>query len=204
MNALCLALLISLAADQEYRKGLVVCVEPHAAEVGKSILQQGGNAIDAAVATAFALAVTHPEAGNIGGGGFIVAREGRTKEVFTVDFREMAPKAATPTMFLDSQGNIDRGKSGFGWLVVGVPGSPMGLWAAHQKAGKLPWKTVVDPAVKLAADGFPLDDYLVRAHEQKREALSQLRWRRRRTLRPKNHSPKAPSGSSPTWLTRSN
>jgi gamma-glutamyltranspeptidase/glutathione hydrolase len=162
MNALCLALLISLAADQEYRKGLVVCVEPHAAEVGRTVLQQGGNAIDAAVATAFSLAVTHPEAGNIGGGGFIVARNGATKEIFTVDFREMAPKAATPTMFLDAQGNIDRNKSGFGWLVVGVPGSPMGLWTAHRKAGKLPWKSLVDPAVKLAANGFPLDDYLVR------------------------------------------
>jgi gamma-glutamyltranspeptidase / glutathione hydrolase len=163
MNSFLLTLLFAFAADQDYRKGLVVCVEPNAAEVGKAVLQQGGNAIDAAVATAFALAVTHPEAGNIGGGGFIVARDGRTKEVFTVDFREMAPKAATPTMFLDSQGNIDRGKSGFGWLVVGVPGSPMGLWTAHQKAGNLPWKTVVDPAVKLATDGFSLDDYLVQA-----------------------------------------
>lgn len=162
MNAFLCGLLLCLGSDQEYRKGLVVCVEPHAAEVGKSMLQQGGNAVDAAVATAFALAVTHPEAGNIGGGGFIVARNGATKEVFTVDFREMAPKAATPTMFLDAAGNIDKKKSGYGWLVVGVPGSPMGLWTAHQKAGKLPWKSVVKPAVKLAADGFPLDDYLVR------------------------------------------
>ena len=162
MNSFLLTLLFAVAADQNYRKGLVVCVEPNAAEVGKAILQQGGNAIDAAVGTAFALAVTHPEAGNIGGGGFIVARDGKTKEVFTVDFREMAPKAATPTMFLDPQGNIDRNKSGFGWFVVGVPGSPMGLWTAHEKAGKLPWKSLVDPAVKLAANGFALDDYLVR------------------------------------------
>jgi gamma-glutamyltranspeptidase/glutathione hydrolase len=163
MNLLLLSLSILVGADQEYHKGLVVCVEPHAANIGKTVLQQGGNAIDAAVATAFALAVTHPEAGNIGGGGFIVARNGATKEIFTVDFREMAPKAATPTMFLDAAGNIDKKKSGYGWLVVGVPGSPMGLWTAHQKAGKLPWKSVVDPAVKLAADGFLLDDYLVRA-----------------------------------------
>ena len=162
MNALWLGLLLSIGVDQDYRKGLVVCVEPHAAEIGKSVLQEGGNAIDAAIATAFALAVTHPEAGNIGGGGFIVARNGATKEIFTVDFRETAPKAATPTMFLDAAGDIDKKKSGYGWLVVGVPGSPMGLWTAHQKAGKLPWKSVVDPAVKLAANGFPLDDYLVR------------------------------------------
>jgi gamma-glutamyltranspeptidase/glutathione hydrolase len=156
-------LLISIAAlSADFRNGLVVCVEPHAAEVGKQALQQGGNAIDAAVATAFALAVTHPEAGNIGGGGFIVARNGKTSEVFTVDFREMAPAASTPTMFLDASGNIDKKKAGFGWLVVGVPGSPMGLWAAHQKAGRLPWKQLVDPAVKLAENGFPLDDYLVR------------------------------------------
>jgi gamma-glutamyltranspeptidase / glutathione hydrolase len=161
MHQLLLSFLFCFGGE-EFRNGLVVCVEPLAAEVGKAALQQGGNAIDAAVATAFALAVTHPEAGNIGGGGFIVARNGRTKEVFTVDFREMAPAAATPTMFLDSQGNIDKKKSGFGWFVVGVPGSPMGLWAAHQKAGRLPWKQLVDSAVKLAENGFPLDDYLVR------------------------------------------
>jgi gamma-glutamyltranspeptidase/glutathione hydrolase len=158
-----LACSMFVGAEPEYRKGLVVCVEPHAAEVGRTILQQGGNAIDAAVATAFALAVTHPEAGNIGGGGFIVARDPRTRDVFAVDFRETAPKAATPTMFLDAAGDIDRKKSGFGWLVVGVPGSPKGLWTAHQKAGRLPWKSIVDPAVKLASNGIPLDDYLVRA-----------------------------------------
>ena len=162
MNLWLLASAIFVGADQEYRKGLVVCVEAHAAEVGKTILQQGGNAMDAAVATAFALAVTHPEAGNIGGGGFIVARDGQTKEIFTVDFREMAPKAATPTMFLDAAGNIDKKKSGYGWLVVGVPGSPMGLWTAHQKGGRLPWKALMEPAIKLARDGFQLDDYLVR------------------------------------------
>jgi len=162
MNLWLLAGALFFGGDQEYRKGLVVCVEPHAAEVGKTILQQGGNAMDAAVATAFALAVTHPEAGNIGGGGFIVARNGQTKEIFTVDFREMAPKAATPTMFLDAAGNIDKQKSGYGWLVVGVPGSPMGLWMAHHKAHRLPWKALMEPAIKLARDGFQLDDYLVR------------------------------------------
>ncbi|HVJ82333.1 MAG TPA: gamma-glutamyltransferase [Planctomycetia bacterium] len=143
-------------------RGLVVCVEPRAARAGVEALRAGGNAIDAAVATALCLAVTHPEAGNLGGGGFIVARMAKTGECFTVDFRETAPKLAAPGMFLDASGNIDKEKAGHGWAVVGTPGSPMGLWTAHRRAGKLPWKDVVQPAVELAEKGFIVDAYLAR------------------------------------------
>lgn len=138
------------------KHGLVVSVDPVASHVGAEILGNGGNAVDAAVATALALAVTYPPAGNIGGGGFMVVRR-PDGEVFTIDFRETAPKLATPTMFLDSTGRLDPDKVVIGWLTVGVPGSPAGLWAAHQKAGKLPWKQLVEPAVKLAQEGFAVD-----------------------------------------------
>lgn len=151
------------------KQGLVVSIDPIASRVGAEILQQGGNAVDAAVATAFALAVTHPEAGNLGGGGFMVVRLAQNNECFAVDYRETAPKLATPTMFLDDKGNVDPEKVEIGWVVVGVPGSPHGLWTAHQKAGRLPWKKVVEPAIALAAEGFTVDEYLSRglASQQK-------------------------------------
>lgn len=151
----------TLLRDPEaVRNGLVVSVDPIASKIGAEILQRGGNAVDAAVATGFALAVTHPEAGNIGGGGFMVVRLAKDNDCFAVDYRETAPKLATPTMFLDEKGNIDPKKVEIGWMVVGVPGSPHGLWTAHQKAGKLPWKDLVQPAVALARDGFVVDEYL--------------------------------------------
>ena len=140
------------------RGGLVVSVDPIASRVGAQVLAKGGNAVDAAVATALALAVTWPEAGNLGGGGFMVVRLAETGECFVVDYREKAPRSATPDMFLDEQGNVDREKAGIGWWVVGVPGSPMGLWLAHQKAGKLPWQKLVAPAVRLAAEATVAND----------------------------------------------
>lgn len=154
--------------------GLVVSVEPSASRIGARMLQQGGNAVDAAVATALALAVTHPEAGNLGGGGFMVVRRGKTGECFTVDFREKAPARATPTMFLDGQGKIDKVKSQIGYLVVGVPGSPMGLWTAHQQAGRLPWRAVVAPAVQLAAEGFVVDAVLARGLAKQRQNFTKM------------------------------
>jgi gamma-glutamyltranspeptidase/glutathione hydrolase len=144
------------------RGGLIVCVDPLAATIGATVLMEGGNAVDAAVAASFALAVTFPEAGNIGGGGFLVARLANTGECFAVDYRETAPKLAHQRMFLDAQGRIDPEKSRLGWLVVGVPGTTMGLWTAHQKAGRLPWRRLVAPAVKLAEDGFVVDDVLAK------------------------------------------
>lgn len=142
--------------SQTYGKnGMVVSDHYLASEAGIEILKKGGNAIDAAVATAFALAVTHPEAGNIGGGGFIVFMKS-DGDVTTFDFREKAPLAASPTMFLDEEGKIKDNSNHRGLLSVGVPGTVAGLYQAHQKYGKLTWKEVVEPAVKLAKKGFPM------------------------------------------------
>lgn len=134
--------------------GLVVTSHYLASEVGRDILKKGGNAIDASVATAFALAVTLPSAGNIGGGGFLVYY-GADSEKTTFNFREKAPLAATETMFLGKDGKVKDNSNHEGLLSVGVPGTVAGLYLAHQKMGKLPWADLVAPAVKLAEDGFP-------------------------------------------------
>lgn len=143
-------------------EGLVVSVDPHASQVGADVLRRGGNAVDAAVATAFALAVVHPEAGNIGGGGFLLARMARSGETFVVDYRETAPQLASPEMFLRNDGSLDEEKAGIGWLTVGVPGTVHGLWTAHGRAGRLEWSELVEPAVRLARDGFMVDEVLAR------------------------------------------
>jgi gamma-glutamyltranspeptidase/glutathione hydrolase len=135
------------------RHGMVVSVSAPASEAGCSILKQGGNAVDAGVATAFALAVTYPAAGNIGGGGFMVVYPGGKAEPVVIEYRETAPAAATKTMYAADDGL-------YGHKVVGVPGTVRGLALAHQRFGKLPWKEVVAPAIRLAGEGFPLDDYL--------------------------------------------
>ncbi|SFT77526.1 gamma-glutamyltranspeptidase / glutathione hydrolase [Algoriphagus locisalis] len=135
--------------------GMVVSDHVIASQVGVDILKKGGNAIDAAVATAFALEVTHPEAGNIGGGGFIVFLNSEG-EVTTFDFREKAPLAASPTMFLDENGKIKDNSNHQGLLAVGVPGTVAGLYQAHQKYGRLPWADLVKPSVELAKKGFTM------------------------------------------------
>ncbi len=137
----------------ESKGGVVVCVSPTAAEVGLAVLKRGGNAVDAAVATAFALAVTWPEAGNLGGGGFLmVAPPGR--EVRCIEYRETAPAAAKVDLFAD--GTV----SGLDHKAAGVPGTVRGLALAHELYGKLPWKDLVTPAVRLAEDGFPVNAVL--------------------------------------------
>ncbi len=136
------------------KNGMVVSSHYLGSQAGKDILAKGGNAIDAAVATAFALAVTLPSAGNLGGGGFLVYH-GADGEQTTFNFREKAPKAATQTMFLDDNGKIKDNSNHSGPLSVGVPGTVAGLWDAHQKMGKLPWKDLVQPAIDLAEKGFP-------------------------------------------------
>jgi gamma-glutamyltranspeptidase / glutathione hydrolase len=133
--------------------GMVVSSNAVASKVGVDILKKGGNAIDAAVATAFALAVTHPTAGNIGGGGFLVFMPD-SGEVTTIDFREKAPLAATPTMFLDDKGKLPKNNNHEGLKTVGVPGTVAGLYFAHQKYGKLTWGDLVQPAVDIAKNGF--------------------------------------------------
>src|SRR5216110_2306667 len=127
---------------------MVVTAHPLATQAGVEILKQGGDAMDAAVAVAFALEVVLPDAGNIGGGGFIVHRTSGG-EVTALDYREAAPAAATHDMFVDSAGN-PTDKSEVGLLAAGVPGSVAGLYEAWQKYGSLPWATLVAPAIRLA------------------------------------------------------
>jgi gamma-glutamyltranspeptidase/glutathione hydrolase len=140
-------------ADESYAKHVVVAQEGHAADAGRDVLRRGGNAIDAAVATAFALAVTLPEAGNLGGGGFIVACLADRHEVVTVDFREMAPRTAGPRMYLGADGKL-RPRHRAGAWAAGVPGTVAGLGFAHARFGKLSWPELVRPAARLAREGF--------------------------------------------------
>jgi len=143
------------------KEGLVVCTSSTACDAGASVLARGGNAVDAAVATAFALAVTHPSAGNIGGGGFMIVRT-PTGKVTTFDYRERAPLRSTRTMYLGNDGQIVRELTNTGYLAPGVPGTVRGLELAHKRFGKLPWKEVVMPAVRLAEEGFTLPPGLAR------------------------------------------
>ncbi len=150
--------------------GLVVSTSSIASDAGAEVLHKGGNAVDAAVATAFALAVTHPSAGNIGGGGFMIVRRA-SGEAVAIDYRERAPLRSTQTMYLDKNGKIDRGLTASGHLAPGVPGTVRGLELAHKKFGSLPWKDVVMPAVKLAEDGFVLSGALARSLNREFEGL---------------------------------
>ena len=146
----------------ESKTGLVVSVSAPASDIGAAILAKGGNAVDAAVATAFALAVTHPSAGNIGGGGFMIIRlpDGTAT---TIDYRERAPGKSTATMYLGADGKIDRSLTARGWLAPGVPGTVRGLELAHKKYGKLPWSEVVKPAADIATNGWILTSALSRS-----------------------------------------
>ncbi|BCA37773.1 gamma-glutamyltransferase [Kluyvera ascorbata] len=138
---------------------MVASVDATATRVGVEILRQGGNAVDAAVAVGYALAVTHPQAGNIGGGGFMMLRtkEGKTT---AIDFREMAPEQATRDMFLDDHGNPDSKKSLTSHLASGTPGTVAGFSLALEKYGTMPLNKVISPAIKLAKDGFVVNDAL--------------------------------------------
>jgi gamma-glutamyltranspeptidase/glutathione hydrolase len=153
-----LFLIAQLLFAQQYarsKNGMVVSADGYASQVGCGILKKGGNAIDAAVATGFALAVTYPQAGNIGGGGFILIRL-NNGETFSVDFREKAPAKAFRDMYIDSNGEFDSEKSTIGYLAAGVPGSVAGLLLAQEKFGKLKLKDVLTPAIELAEKGFKL------------------------------------------------
>ncbi len=143
------------------RNGMVSSQNVIASQVGVEVLWDGGNAVDAAVATAFALAVTHPTAGNIGGGGFLVLRPAKGEAV-AYDFRETAPARASPTMFL-RDGKYDSGLHHDSHLSVGVPGTVAGLHLAWKEKGRLPWRRLVDPAIALAREGFPISDGLARS-----------------------------------------
>ena len=135
--------------------GIVVSVHELASRAGVEIMQAGGNAIDAAVATGFALAVVHPPAGNLGGGGFMLVRMADGKLHF-LDYREKAPEAAKADMYLDAQGNVIEGATEYGYKAIGVPGSVAGMVYAEQKYGKLTLKQVMAPAIRLAREGYRL------------------------------------------------
>ena len=146
---------VARAGEPTLTKHAVVAQEAHAADVGRTVLRAGGNAIDAAVATAFALAVTVPEAGNLGGGGFLVAYLADRREIVTVDFRETAPRSASPRMYLGSD-DKPRPRHRAGAWAAGVPGTVRGLGLAHARWGKLAWANLVQPAARLAREGFPI------------------------------------------------
>lgn len=165
-------MLSNAAFGQTYaRNGMVASSSEIASQVGIDILKKGGNAIDASIATAFALAVTHPSAGNIGGGGFLVFMDSLGTTT-TIDFREKAPLKASPNMFLNDAGEVLTGTNLYGRKAsinhigaksIGVPGTVAGLYLAHQKYGSLPWYDLVQPAVELAENGFPLSWSLSKA-----------------------------------------
>ncbi|MDN3549725.1 gamma-glutamyltransferase [Mucilaginibacter aquaedulcis] len=145
--------------DGQYRNGMVVCAYPDAAKVGLDVLKKGGNAVDAAVAVQFALAVTLPEAGNIGGGGFMVYRS-TGGETNTLDFREKGPATSNANMYLDQAGNVIPDMSLYTHKASGVPGSVDGMVQAHAKYGKLKWADLVQPAIDLARKGFKITKHL--------------------------------------------
>ncbi|RZK82211.1 MAG: gamma-glutamyltransferase [Pedobacter sp.] len=159
--------------NKEYRNGMVVSANPLATEVGIGILKKGGNAVDAAVAVQFALAVVYPNAGNIGGGGFMVYRSTKG-ETNTLDFREKAPAGANREMYLDGKGNPMVDRSLFGHLAAGIPGSVAGMVAAHQKYGKLKWDELLIPAVKLAAEGFKVSARQAKELNELKDKLRQF------------------------------
>ena len=136
-------------------RGVVASPEPHASEAGAAVLRDGGNAVDAAVAVQFALAVTFPNAGNLGGGGFMLVHTAAGET--SIDYRETAPAAAHRDLFLDAKGDVVPGLSLDTARAAGVPGTVAGMWLAHRKFGRLPWKRLLEPAIRLADEGWVLD-----------------------------------------------
>lgn len=157
-----------------YQRGMVVTASPVASEIGRDIIRRGGNAFDAAVAVCFAMAVTYPQAGNIGGGGFAVVRDGRDGEIAVLDFRETAPATATRDMFLDSAGEVVEGLSTRGAKAAGVPGTVAGMYALWQKYGTMKWADLVTAAGRLADTGFTVDKFLAQAFRDDQKALGEF------------------------------
>jgi len=149
---------------------MVASVSGVASKIGADVMKRGGNAVDAAVAVGMALSVTWPSAGNLGGGGFMVIRRA-DGTVDVIDYRERAPLAATRDMYLDANGKVVEGLSTVGHRAVGVPGTVAGLELAHKRHGKLPWKDLIEPSVKLAADGIVVDYFLARSIKAREKNL---------------------------------
>ncbi|ERT09084.1 gamma-glutamyltransferase [Lyngbya aestuarii BL J] len=169
---------LKVAESQRSQRGMVVSADPLASEAGIEMLKRGGNAVDAAVATTFAISVVEPFSAGIGGGGFLLAgfppatpQAGEDYTIAALDFRERAPKAATQDMYLDEAGEVKPRSSLDGHLAAGTPGTVAGLYTVHQYYGKLPWATVVQPAIALAENGFPVSDYFLRSVERRQEVI---------------------------------
>ncbi len=155
------------------QQGMVTSAHPLASAAGLAMLRQGGNAIDATVATTFAISVLEPFSAGIGGGGFLLLRQGKTGEIQALDFREKAPLAANRRLYLDAQGKVRPRASVDGYLAVATPGTVAGLAEVHRRYGRLPWKTVLAPAIHLADEGFPVSWHFVQATQLRQTMLNQ-------------------------------
>ena len=162
----------SLIHPEVNRNGMVVTQHYLATDVGAKILEDGGNAYDASVAVAFALAVVLPRAGNIGGGGFMVMYDKEANENFSIDYREMAPRLASKDMFLNDDGSVNKKRAREGILSIGVPGTVYGMWEVHKKFGSISWKKLIEPAIKLAEEGFIMSPFMVDALNRRYKKLS--------------------------------
>jgi gamma-glutamyltranspeptidase/glutathione hydrolase len=169
------------------KNGMVASEQGLATQVGLDILKQGGNAIDAAVAVGFALAVVLPNAGNIGGGGFMVLHDDKTGKDIAIDFREIAPAKASRDMYLDNQGNVIDGKSLFTHDASGVPGTVAGMEYALKKWGTMPLSKVLEPAIKLADKGFIVSDVLAQTLKEEKSTLG--KWSSSKAIFFKNGEP---------------
>ena len=150
---LTISVTITSCLSEKTIKGAVVSAREEASSIGVAIMERGGSAFDAMIATDLALTVCFPNAGNISGGGFMVYRTANG-EKGSIDYREKAPSGASVDMYLDNEGNVIDGKSTIGGLAVGVPGTVAGLVAIHEKFGTLPWEDLVQPAIDLASNGY--------------------------------------------------
>jgi gamma-glutamyltranspeptidase / glutathione hydrolase len=157
------------------KQGMVVSANPDASQAGLEMLVKGGNAVDAAVATTFAISVVEPFAAGIGGGGFLLTHQAQTGKVEALDFRERAPIKASRNMYLDAQGKVRPNLSQNGYLAVATPGTVAGLYEVHRRYGKLPWRVVIEPAIKLARNGFIIPPVVtsrsITAYEERKKVV---------------------------------
>src|SRR5437867_1938654 len=168
-------------------QAMVVSTEPRATEAGIQILKGGGNAVDAAVAVGFVLAVTHPSAGNLGGGGFMLIRSEKTGEALVIDYREMAPRGAGRTMYQDKDGHVLEDASTIGYRAIGVPGTVAGLTFALEKYGTMKLAQVLAPAITLARTGVELGYFESESMKSARKLLEKFPESRRIYLRDGNY-----------------
>ena len=162
----------SIVHPEVDQNGMVVSQHYLASSVGAQILEDGGNAYDASIAVAFALAVVLPRAGNIGGGGFMVMYDEKTDKSYSIDYREKAPALANKDMYLNDDGSVNKKRAREGILSIGVPGTVYGMWEVHKKFGSLPWEKLLDPAIKLAEEGFIMSPFMVDALNKRYKKLS--------------------------------